>query len=82
MATNKKWERHEYFQKHGKYPETLKQEQARLAKERDLAENGPTEPAHPVVSQQLSDAPKVEETPVNHVSKVVEAWHKANPGFR
>jgi hypothetical protein len=79
MATNNKWERHEHFQKYGVYPETLKREKDRLAKERDLAENGPTEEAHPAVSPQLANAPKVEET---HTEKVVRLWHEQNPGFK
>jgi len=68
------WARKEHYERTGEWPETPAQARRREAKER--------EQAHPAVSQQLSDAPKVEETPVDHVSKVVEAWHKANPGFR
>jgi hypothetical protein len=71
MATNNKWERHEYYQKYGVYPETIKQQKAREAKGRD-AQSGSTEPAAAPLSPQLED----------HVAKVVEAWHKANPGFR
>jgi len=41
-------------------------------KQRAAREEGPTEAAHPVVSSAQLD----------QVSKVVEAWHKANPGFR
>lgn len=80
--------RKRYFNNHGSWPRTSNQQRQdvideRAARQREIeVMNAPTEPAHPVVSQQLSDAPKVEETPVNHVSKVVEAWHKANPGFR
>jgi hypothetical protein len=70
------WARKEHYERTGEWPETSKQRAAREAKERD-AQNAPTEPAHPVVSSQMSEAPQID-----HVSKVVEAWHKANPGFR
>jgi len=58
------WARKEHYERTGSWPETPKKR----------------EEAHPVVSQQLSEAPKIEQE--DHVSKVVEAWHKANPGFR
>jgi hypothetical protein len=80
MATNNKWERHEYFQKHGVYPETIKQEQDRLAKERDLAENGPSESASEPGHGARSEA---QNRPKNDpVARAVEQWHRDNPGFR
>jgi hypothetical protein len=72
MATNKKWERWEHYQKYGVYPETTKQQKAREAKERDVAENGPSEPGHDVRSVAQNDP----------VSRAVEQWHRDNPGFR
>jgi hypothetical protein len=65
------WARKEHFERTGEWPETPNQRTRREAKER--------EQAHPAVSQQLSEAPKVEET---HTEKVVRIWHEQNPGFR
>jgi lysylphosphatidylglycerol synthetase-like protein (DUF2156 family) len=66
------WARKEHFERTGEWPETPKQRAAREAKERSEREESSTETAHPVVSSAQLD----------QVSKVVEAWHKANPGFR
>jgi hypothetical protein len=71
------WARKEHFERTGEWPETPAQARRREAKER--------EQAHPAVSQQLSDAPKVESTEKpqeTHTEKVVRLWHEANPGFR
>lgn len=75
MATNNKWERWEHYQKYGVYPETVKQQKAREAKERDVAENGPTEQVHPVGSA-------AQFKPESPMEKFVREWHEANPGFR
>lgn len=72
--------RKEHFERTGRWPETTAQAKRREAKERDVAENGPTEPAHPAVSPQLSSAPKIEKE--NQIAKVVRIWHENNPGFR
>lgn len=81
MAIDDKWERHNYFQKHGRYPETSKQQKAREAKERDLAENGPSEEAHGVVSSAQQD--RAQSKPANDpIARAVEKWHRENPGFR
>jgi hypothetical protein len=74
------WARKEHFERTGSWPETPKQRAAREAKQRDVAENGPTEEAHPAVSQQLANAPKVEKE--DQISKMVRIWHEQNPGFR
>lgn len=74
------WARKEHFERTGSWPETPNQRARREAKERDVAENGPTEQAHPAASQQLSNAPKVEQE--DQISKVVRIWHEQNPGFR
>ena len=74
------WARKEHFERTGSWPETPNQRKVREAKERDLAENGPTEEAHPAVSPQLANAPKVEQE--DQISKVVRIWHEQNPGFR
>jgi hypothetical protein len=85
MATNNKWERWEHYQKYGVYPETVKQQKAREAKARDVADNGPTEQVHPAASQQLSNAPKVESTEEpkeDFVSKVVREWWERHPHLK
>jgi hypothetical protein len=79
------WARKEHFERTGSWPETPNQRARREAKERDVAENGPTEEAHPVVSPQLSQAPKVESTEEpkeDHVAKVVRLWWAAHPHLR
>ncbi len=80
MAIDDKWERHEYFQKHGRYPETTKQQKAREEKERDLAENGPSEPeSEPGHSVRSVAQNKPKNDPI---ARAVEQWHRDNPGFR
>ena len=74
------WARKEHFERTGSWPETPNQRARREAKERDVAENGPTEEAHPVVSPQLANAPKVEQE--DHVSKVVREWWARHPHLR
>jgi len=82
-STGKAIWRKKYYNNHGSWPRTEKQQKQdaideATAKKREIETmNGSTEPAHPVVSSQMSEAPQID-----HVSKVVEAWHKANPGFR
>jgi archaellum component FlaD/FlaE len=75
MSTNDKWKRWQEYQTTGKWPETVAQQKAREAKER--------EQAHPVASQQLADAPKVENAPQeDHVAKVVRLWWEAHPHLK
>jgi hypothetical protein len=76
------WARKEHYERTGSWPETPNQRKVREAKERDIAENGPTEQVHPAASQQLSNAPKVESTQEpkeDHVAKVVRLWWAAHP---
>ena len=75
MAIDDKWERHNYFQKHGRYPETSKQQKAREAKERDLAENGPSEPGHSALSVAQNE-------PESHTDRVVREWWAKHPHLR
>jgi hypothetical protein len=75
--------RKRYYNNHDVWPRTDRQQKQdaideAAAKKREIERmNSSTEQAHPVVSPQMSEAPQID-----HVAKVVEAWHKANPGFR
>lgn len=75
------WARKEHYERTGSWPETPNQRARREAKEREEKENGPTEPAHPVASPQLSQAPKIEEAPKaeTHEEKVTRLWWAAHP---
>lgn len=81
--------RKRYYNNHGSWPRTEKQQKQdaideKAAKEREIElMNTPVEEAHPAASPQLSQAPKVEEAPKeNFVEEFVRKWHEANPGFR
>ena len=74
MATNDKWKRWQSYQETGKWPETAKQEKDRIAKENEAPAE--VEQVHPAASQQLFQAPKVEET---HEEKVARLWWAAHP---
>jgi hypothetical protein len=75
MATNNKWERWQHYQKYGVYPETTKQQNSRKAKERDVAENGPTEQVH----EAGSAAQFKSENPMD---KFVREWWEAHPHLK
>jgi hypothetical protein len=71
------WARKEHYERTGSWPETPNQRTRREAKER--------EQAHPAVSQQLSEAPKVESTQEpkeDFVSKVVREWWERHPHLK
>lgn len=54
-----KWWRHTYYQNHGTWPETPKQQRTREAKERDEKLYGPSEPVHPAASTQMKYIPGI-----------------------
>jgi hypothetical protein len=69
------WARKEHYERTGSWPETSKQRSVREAKERDVAQNGPTEQVHQVGSSAQFKSE-------DFVTKFVREWHEKNPGFR
>jgi hypothetical protein len=88
MARNREyWARKEHYERTGSWPETPNQAKRREARERAQASASTSEDnveqAHPAVSQQLANAPKIAEEPQeDHVAKVVRLWWTAHPHLR